>query len=475
MDKFEVAQILREIGMLVELTDINPKKGLAYRKAASTIESIPNLEKAVENETLITYPGIGKSISQMVATLVKMGTLPYYKQLKKSIPESLFELAHIPGLNLAKIRSLFESTHITNIDELENAIKEERLQKVKGFGPSFLKRLEEHIDHYRREGRSVLYPQAIAIANAVVEILGKHCYKIEVAGELRRKLETIAQIDFVAVTDNPQNLLTMFSKHGLVKKNLYSDQSMVQVMLNQGILASLHVVREDNFPFKLLQVTGNTVHLKSLNDEALQLNYSSLEDAINYKHLKNEKALYRSLELPFILPELREGYGEVEAARHGCLPTLIEERDIKGAFHCHTIDSDGSNTIEELVAAARQLDWEYIGISDHSQSSYQDNGMNEDRLFAQIENIKKINKKIDFNFKIFSGIECDILKDGRLDFPDDVLKNLDFVIVSIHRYFNLEEKEMTNRFIKAIENPYTTMIGHLTGRLLIHRKPYELN
>lgn len=482
MDKYEIAQILREIGTILELIDPNPKKGIAYRKAAHTIESMGDLPQIVEEKALETFPGIGKGISEMVTTLVQKGSLNYHTRLKEKVPQGLLELTTIPGLGLKKLRILYEEFKITNLSELEAVLKDENIQNIKGFGPAFIKKALKQIASVKAHGHSLLYPQAVNIAHAILDILTPWVNKIEFTGTLRRKCEVIHQIDLLAFSKNPELCLSHFVQHGLTKQILTHDEKHASVLLKQGNKANLHLVTEKEYAFALLKTTGGSKHLNELENEAIKQNYRLTDHSFEKMNafvkkieILEENDIYKTLGLPYIPPEVREGYGEVEAAKKGNQFHLIEENDLRGTFHCHTLDSDGQNTLEELVQGAKQLGWEYIGIADHSKASYQANGMSEERMLNQLKNIREINKKIGSDFKIFSGVECDILKDGNLDFSEEILKQLDYVIVSIHRYFNMEEEEMTNRLLKAIENPYTTMIGHLTGRLLRHRDPYKLN
>jgi DNA polymerase (family 10) len=289
-------------------------------------------------------------------------------------------------------------------------------------------------------------------------------------GALRRKLEVIGELSFVAASENAQACLMAFGNFPLVKEIKNTTVNTMVVLLKNGPEAALKVVPETGFPLALLTDTGSPAHISALIKEAKKQKLTWPPSS----PLESENAYYSYLGLDYVPPELRENFGEIKAAKEGKLPHLIEEGDLRGAFHCHTTSSDGLNSLEEMAEAARKLGWEYIGISDHSKSSHQAHGMKEESLFNQIEIIKGLNKKFS-NFQIFTGIECDILKDGQLDFSDDILAALDFVIVSVHRRFNLDKKEMTKRLLKAIENPYTTIIGHLTGRQLRTREPYELD
>lgn len=465
MDKYAIAQILREIAIIIEVTDVNPKKAFAYARAARVVESIEDFDTVIKDKMLETYPGIGKVINKMITELYQKGSLHYHQELMQKIPPNFFELTLIPGLGLRRIRILFETLGIKSLNELETALKEDKV-KLKGFGPTYIKKILKNISLFRTEGYSVLYPQAVHIAKEWMEILASLTNKIEITGSLRRKLELIHQIDLITITTVPKACLSLFINHYLIKSVLYLDDSRAVVLLKQGLKMSLNLSSEEDFPINLLHTTGNEIHLAELKKQA-----SGFPD----KTIKNENDIYAFLGLPFIPPELREGYGEIEAAKKGTFTHLVEEKDLQGTFHCHTTYSDGHNTLEEMVLGAQHLGWKYIGISDHSKSCTLAKGMSEETLLSQMKSIEQLNKQLGPHFKIFAGVECDILKDGSLDYSDDILKELDFVIVSIHRYFNQEEDVMTARLIKAIENPYTTMVGHLTGRLLRHRAGYQLN
>lgn len=471
MDKYEVAQILREMAFLIELTDGNPKKSIAYRKAASSIEACENFSFLSENHALESISGVGKKISQMVSSLINKKQLSYYEKLKNSVPNTLLELIHI-GLNVKKIRELYERLKITSIYDLEKAIEQKKINGIKGFSPYFIEKMKKRLQRYLIEGNFLLFPKANHIAEILKNTLSNVAKKIEITGSLRRKCEVINEIYFVVTTEDPEKCRFLFLNHSFVQHILNDSSSFVQVRLKQDIKASLQIVEDKDFSLAMLTSTGNEYHLNDLEAEACKKGVSLKSQLYSFS---DEFQIYQTLDLNFIPPELREGYGEVEISKKNDFSDLIEEKDLKGTFHCHTIDSDGSNTIEEMVEAAKIMGWQYLGITDHSKSSYQANGLSEERLISQIQWIRNFNRILGPSFKVFSGIECDILKDGQLDFAGEILKQLDFVIVSVHSLFKQEQDIMTNRIIKAIENPYTTMIGHLTGRLLRIRDPYKLD
>ncbi|MBA2369517.1 MAG: PHP domain-containing protein [Candidatus Protochlamydia sp.] len=470
MNQYEAAAMLREIAALIELSDPLPQKSIAYRKAANALEAIQDINDYLQKEKLQSLPGIGPKIAEMILSLLQKEKLPYYEELKKKVPQTLLELTYIPGLTLKKIRQLYEGMGIRNLDDLKKHIKGEPIKKW--LTSYFIKNLKTRIASFDEEGPTLLLPMALEISNSLIAFLQtkKLVKTIAMTGALRRKLEVIGELSFVAVSENSQACFKAFGAFPLVKeiKIFSADQS--QVILQNGIAATVSIVPDRDFAIALLKETGSPKHLSALVQEAKKHKLTWPPSA----PLENEKAYYSYLGLDYIPPELRENFGEIKAAKYKKLPQLIQEGDLRGAFHCHTTCSDGLNSLEEMAEAARKMGWEYIGISDHSKSSHQAHGMKEEALFDQIEAINKFNKNYS-DFQIFTGIECDILKDGLLDFSNDTLASLDFVIVSVHRRFNLNKKEMTKRLLKAIENPYTTIIGHLTGRQLRTREPYELD
>lgn len=481
MDKHAVAEVLEEIALLLELQGENPFKVRAYHNAVRSLEGLEgDFEKLVEEGELESLPGIGAHIAEKITTLVRTGRLPYYEKLKKSVPEGLVALMGVPGLGGKKIKALHEKLKIKSKADLIQACKLGKVAKLRGFGSKTQQNILEGITKQETYAKRTLWWNAVEIAQPILEQLLKlkEVKKAEIAGSIRRKLETVGDLDFVVASAKPAAVIDWFTKQSWVAKVQATGSTKASVRLEQGIQADLRVVSEEEYPFALLYFTGSKQHSIELRKRAntlhLSLSEYGFEPALK-KKLASEEAIYLALKLSYIPPELREDMGEIEAAAKKKIPTLVEAEDIRGVFHCHTTDSDGHNTLEEMVAAAEDLEWEYLGIADHSKSSFQANGMDEERLFAQIKRIRKLNQAKKFSTHVFAGLECDILTDGSLDFSNDVLKELDYVVASIHRSFQLEEKKMTARLIKAIENPYTTMVGHVTGRLLLKREGYAVN
>lgn len=488
MDKHEIANILDEIGILLALQGENPFKVRAYHNAARAVENLEDdLDSVVEKGRLETIPGIGESLAEKITMLVKTGRLPYYEKLKKSIPRGVLELLKIPGLGGKKVKILHEKLKIKTVEDLAEACRKGKVAKLQGFGSKTQSNLLNGIAKVKHYSKRLLWWKANAIGQPILEKLSrlKIVKKAEIAGSLRRKLETVGDLDFLVASSKPNTVMEWFTKQPWVEKVLSKGTTKASIRLKDGPQADLRIFSEEEWGFGLLYFTGSKEHNIKLRLRAKALGYSLSEygfeptggkkKSLLSKKSADETVIYKALGLSYIPPELREDLGEIEAAEKGKLPTLVKAADIRGVFHCHTTESDGHNTLEEMAAAAEDYRWEYLGIADHSKSSFQANGMKEDRLFKQVAQIRKLNQSKKFSTYIFAGLECDIMPGGQLDFPDSVLKQLDYVVASVHRSFNLDEKTMTKRLIKAIENPYTTMLGHVTGRLLLQRDGYSVN
>lgn len=486
MDKHEVAAILEEIAFLLEILGENVFKVRAYHTAAKAIDSLDEeLEKMVKEERLQQIPGIGEGIASKISILVNKGRLPYYEKLKKMVPEGLLELIKVPGLGPKKVMQLYKELHIKSLKELTDACQKGKVSQLAGFGPKTEKNILDNLKKLKVYGKRMLWWDARELALPIADSLSqlKKVDKVEVAGSFRRKLETVGDLDFLVASNAPAYVMEWFTTQPFVEKVQSKGTTKASVRLKGGLQADVRVIPKADYAFALLYFTGSKEFSILLRQRANTFGYSLSEYGLESipgkgkKQLRcqSEEDIFKILKLTYIPPELREGFAEIEAAEKGKLPKLIEETDIKGVFHCHTTDSDGHQTLEEMAAAADEMKWEYLGFADHSKSSYQANGMNKERLFKQIERIHKLNRSKKFYVHLFTGLECDILKNGSLDFPDEILKELDYVIASVHSAFKLDETTMTARIIKAIENPYTTMVGHVTGRLLLKREAYQVN
>lgn len=483
MDRDAIAEIFEEIADLLEIKGENPFRVRAYRNGARALLNLDeDLSALIEEGKLIEVPGIGDHLAQKIAALHLKGKLPEFEKLKRSVPLPLLDLLQVQGLGPKKVQTLYKKLHIKSISGLKKAAKEGKVSKLKGFGKKTEQNILASLEQKTARGARHLFWDASRIAKPILEGLRglKSVNIAQIAGSLRRKLETIGDVDFLVASSKPDTVMKWFTTQPFAKKVLSKGKTKSSILLEDSIQADLRVVAKSQFAFALHYFTGSKEHNIKLRETALKRGWSLSEygiEAVKKRattpkgHINSEEKLFKLFGLSYIPPELRENMGEFEAAAKGKIPKLIEEKDIRGALHNHTAATDGRNSLKEMIAGAEKLGWEYIGISDHSKSAVQANGLDEERLLKQIADIRKLKTKI----RVFAGLECDILTKGNLDFPESILKKLDYVVVSIHSSFQLDEKMMTKRLIKAIEHPCSTIIGHLTGRLLLKRKGYALN
>lgn len=485
MDKREIAAIFEEIADLLEMKNDNPFRIRAYRNAARSLLNTSNdLKEMIRNETLTELEGIGDDLAEKIKTLATKGKLPFYENLKKSIPAPLMKLRQVEGLGPKKVQTLYKKLKISSIEELKKAAQKGKIAKLKGFGTKTEQNILQALEHHESYQKRTLWWIANLAAQQVLEKLRKFkgVLRAEIAGSLRRKLETIGDLDFVASSKEPKAVMDSFTKLPLVEKIIAKGETKSTVRLKNGMQADLRIVSPQEFGFALVYFTGSKEHNIKIRNRSLKRGWSlseygfevvkaKIKGPFSGKREVSEEEIYRALDLPYIEPEMREDRGEIEAAEKGKLPKLIELKDLKGSFHNHTTASDGKSNLKEMAAYAEKLGWEYLGISDHSKSSFQANGLDEERLIQQIEEIRRFKSRL----HLFAGTECDILPNGKMDFSDSILKKLDFVIASVHSSLTQDEKTMTARIIRAIEHPYTTMLGHITGRLLLKRESSKVN
>ncbi len=486
----DVGEVLEQIAQLLELKGENPFKIRAYTNAARALDSLSEpIEKLVAEERLGTIEGVGKAITEKVTELVTTGRLSYYEELKASFPEGIFELFELQGLGAKKIKALHDQLGVDSLADLENVCQEGKVAGLAGFGMKTQGNIVKAIaDHRKHAGRFRINVVA-ELAEELLSDLRAHeaVGQLESAGSFRRRKETIGDLDLLVSSTQPEEVSEFFILHPLVQEVIVHGPTKSSVRLKDGPQCDLRVVKPEEFPFALVYFTGSKEHNIRLRSRALDQGWSLNEyrfspskevSEITVPPIQTEQELYKALGLDFIPPELREDRGEIAAAEAGVLPTLIEWSNLRGTFHCHTTASDGKNSLIEMARGAMDLGLEYLGIADHSKSSYQAHGLSAAQLAEQIAEIQELNETDEFReagFRLFAGIECDILKDGELDFPDEVLDSLDYVVASVHSSFTMGEAEMTARIIKAINNPHVTMLGHLTGRLLLSREPYAVN
>lgn len=487
MNKDEIADVFENIARLLELKGENPFKVRAYTYAARALETLSEpLETLISEERLTAVDGIGKATGEKIAELSTHGRLDYYDNLREEFPPDILTLFDIQGLGAKKIKVLWDTLKVHSVTNLERACKDGSVAGLPGFGEKTAANILKGIEHMRSHAGEFRFGDVAQIAEGLLDDLRGHpdVNLAQIAGSFRRKKEIVRDLDFIVSTKHPEAVMAFFTAHPLVENVLAHGATKSSVILKSGIQCDLRAVTGPEFPFALNYFTGSKEHNVRMRSRALSRGWSLNEyrfSAAEGRELQQplpeiheEADIYRALDLDPVEPELREDRGEIDAAEKHKLPHLIEWSNLRGTFHNHTTASDGRATLEDMVAAAKELGLEYLGIADHSKASFQANGLDETRLAAQVARIAELNAA-DNEFRIFAGTECDILKDGSLDFPDDVLATLDYVVASIHSSFTMPEAEMTKRIIRAMENPHVTMIGHLTGRLLLSRESYQVN
>jgi DNA polymerase (family 10) len=479
--KTDVAEILGDIASILDILGENPFKVRSYENAARVVASLTgDLGEMIASGELLNVKGIGKSLFSHIEELYKTGKLEAYEEMKTRIPAGLLELLRIPGMGPKKVKAVYEKLGVQSIDDLERAANENRVAALDGFGTRTQIKILYGIQTVKKFSERHLLYNVMEEADAIYDEIAKHPDVIRslVAGSLRRHRETIKDIDLLASATDPDRIIERFTTLPRVATVVAKGKTKSSVVLKSGINADLRVVADEEFPFAANYFTGSKEHNTELRARAkkmgFKLNEYGLFEGEKRIPCKDEEAIYNKLGLAYIPPELREAQGEIEAAERNELPVLITENDVRGLLHVHTDASDGTVTAEEMARGAMAMGFEYLGIADHSRSAAYAGGLSIERVKAQSKEIQQLNKKLG-GFRVLHGIESDILPDGSLDYPPDVLGIFDFVVVSVHQNFRMSEPEMTRRIIRAIENPYTTILGHPTGRLLLAREGYPVD
>ncbi|MDQ5986855.1 MAG: DNA polymerase/3'-5' exonuclease PolX [Syntrophus sp. SKADARSKE-3] len=481
MTRHDLVRILDEIALMLEMKGENPFKAKAYEHAARMIETLEDdPDDLVATGKLASIKGIGEALNKKITELVTTGHLPYYEDLKASIPPGHFEMLKIPGLGPRKIIALYNNLGIETIGELEYACLENRLVDLKGFGKKTQDNILNGIVHVKRYKDKRLFADVIPVAEAIVRSLSNHdaVRNISLAGSLRRGNEVVKDIDILAASDNPLGLADTFVALPDVESIIAKGDTKVSVILSSGTNSDLRIVSPEEFPYALHHFTGSREHNTAMRGRAkkmgMKMNEYGLFSEAGFIACDSEQAIFRALGLDYIPPELRENMGEIEAAENHTLPDLLKLGDIRGVFHIHTQYSDGAETLDSIVREAKNMGYEYIGISDHSRSAAYAGGLSVDDIKRQHAQIDALNEKV-APFRIFKGIESDIQPGGALDYDEETLSTFDFVIAAVHSNFAMTEAAMTERIMTALSHPYTTMLAHPTGRLLLAREPYSVN
>jgi DNA polymerase (family 10) len=481
MKNLQLSWILREIADLLELKGENPFKLRAYRNAARQVEHLPtDIAELGAEGRLREIPGIGPALEKKIDEWLSTGRMTYYEQLREEVPPGLLDLLTIPGLGPRLVPTLHRELGITSIDDLEAAARGRKVRQVKGIGGKTEMAILRGIEMWRRRGGQVLAYMARPITSELVKRLAalNGVMRAELVGGLRRRQETVASGDILVLAEDPAPILDAFGELPIIEQVIERRDDRAKVLLTSGLAVNLYCASPAAYPTARQQFTGSEAHNRRLEELAekagLVLKPSGLLSPEGQVALADEADVYRILGLPFIEPELREDRGEVEAALEGRLPRLIKEDDIQGDLHVHSHWSDGTASIKAMAEALRERGRKYMAVCDHSRSLAIAKGLSLDRLKKQREEIRQLNEELD-GFHILSGVEVDILADGRLDYPDEILAEMDVVVASIHTGFNQPGEKITERILAAMQNPHVDIIAHPTGRLLGRREPLAID
>jgi len=478
----DIATVFEEIADLLEIENANPFRVRAYRNAARQLQGmgVPAADMVAKGEDLTELPGIGEDLAAKIQEIVETGECRFLEKLRKKTPPTITELLKIPGLGPKRVRALYHELDVQTLEQLARAARDGRIRALPGFGEKTEQAIIEAIAAHVTEQRRF----KLAVTAQYAEPLKKYLEKtpgvkqVVLAGSYRRCRETVGDLDILVTASEPETAMARFAAYDEVKDVAAQGTTRATVILRSGLQVDLRVVEEACFGAALQYFTGSKAH----NIEIRRLAQARRLKLNEYGIFKGEKRIggateeevYRAVGLPWIPPELRENRGEIEAARAGKLPKLVERSDLKGDLHAHTKATDGHNSLKEMAEAARARGLEYLAITEHSRRLTVAHGLDVKRLRQQMNEIDKLNEKLD-GITLLKGIEVDILEDGALDLPDDVLSELDLVVGAVHSKFNLARARQTERILRAMDHPHFTILAHPTGRLLDTREPYDVD
>lgn len=483
MQNAEIARQFEELADLLEIQGANPFRLRAYRNAARTISGLPDsIQEIVHNDPkeLQELPGIGKDLAEKIQTIVESSTLPQLEELKEQIPPDVVRMLDIPGIGPKKVAFLFSELNIHSLDDLKTAAENGVIAEQKGFGKKTEQIILEGLEQLNQIGDRVRLAEAKAQSDAIIADLGQldSVQHISEAGSCRRRKETVGDLDILVTSSEPDEVMDALADHELVSKVLARGDTKQRVRLNSGLELDLRVVPEESYGAALLYFTGSKEHnivlRRRSQDRGLKLNEYGLFKKDKLVSGKTEEEVYKSLDLPWIPPEIRENRMEFTAAENNELPELIELKQIRGDLHMHTTATDGKASIQEMAEGALAKGYQYIAITDHSKRVTMANGLDAKRLRAHWKEIEKVQQKVP-DIQILKGIECDILEDGTMDLPDDVLSEADWVIAVLHYGLKQPQDQINKRLLNAIQNPHVSILGHLSGRLIGKRPGADLN
>ena len=484
MENKSIADILTEIADILDIQGENPFRVRSYRNAARTIADMSQSVKALikSGAKLEEIPGIGKSLAEKIEEIVSTGRSHFLEELQAKVPPGLTELLKLEGLGPKKVKLLYDELGVDSVDRLEKAAQAGRLRDLAGMGVKTEEKVLKSVEQYRagmgRFKLSVGFTYAQALLDYLKDVPGLK--RLDPAGSFRRRRETIGDLDILAICGKGCKVMDRFSKYGDVAEVLSRGETKSSVRLKCGLRVDVRVLEEESYGAALHYFTGSKAHNVAVRERAKELGLKVSEYGVfrakDEKRLSgaDEEDVFKAVGLPFIPPELREDRGEIQAAEKGELPKLIEPADIRGDLQMHTKATDGKNSITEMAHKAKEMGYAYIAITDHSKAVRVAGGLDEKGLARHLQEIEKVGRQIS-GMRIFKGVEVDILADGSLDLKDDILKECDVVLASVHSRFNMEEGEMTRRIIKAIQNPYVSILAHPTGRLILEREAYKVN
>ena len=484
MENRTIGDIFTEIADILDIQGENPFRVRSYRNAARTIgdmsQSLESLVKA--GKDLEEIPGIGKSIGEKIHEILSTGKCHSLEELRAKVPPGLTELLKLEGLGPKKVKLLYDELKVDSVDRLEEAARAGRLRDLAGMGLKTEEKVLKSVEQYRagmgRFKLSVGFTYAEALTEYLKDIPGVK--RLDAAGSFRRRRETIGDLDILAICGKNCKVMDRFTEYADIAQVLAKGETKSSARLKGGLQVDVRVLEEESYGAALHYFTGSKAHNVAIRERAKELGLKVSEYGVfrakDEKRLSGakEEDVYKAVGIPFIPPELREDRGEIQAAENGKLPKLIELADIRGDLQMHTRATDGKNSITEMAEKAKEMGYEYIAITDHSKAVRVAGGLNEKELAKHLKEIEKVKSQFP-GLHILKGIEVDILADGSLDLKDEILKECDVVLASVHSLFNMEEAEMTRRIIKALKNPTVTILAHPTGRLILEREPYKVN
>jgi DNA polymerase (family 10) len=480
MRNLEIATIFSRIADLLEIQGANPFRVRAYRRAAASLEGLTGeVEALVSGGSVREIPGIGADLASKICEYVTTGSIPFYEQLKQEVPLGLLKLVAVPSVGPKTAKEIYDRFHTQSVEELEALCREGKLLGVPGFKQKTIDNILRGIEIVKRERGHYLLGRALPIARQICKLLEGHAERVAFAGSLRRMKEIVRDVDILTASSTPEQTTAVFLAMPLVVDVLVKGPTKCSVRLENDLQVDLRVVEPKSWGAALHYFTGSKAHNIRMRERAIKLGYKlneyGLFDSADRSLAGAEEAdIFEKLGLPYIPPVLREDWGEMEAAAEGKLPRLIELSDIAGDLHMHTTWSDGKYSTEEMIEAARNRGYRYVAITDHSKSLGIAGGLSDDDLLRHAAEIRSLNAKFS-DIRVLAGTEVDIRQDGTLDYSDELLAQLDFVVASVHSGFKQDRAMLTTRVVKAMQNPYVRVIGHPTGRLLGDRDPYELD